>query len=50
MFLEVNGYCHPADLLNEYGKDLRIMGGIDKMRLVAGKDAIRHTLKVVPAS
>lgn len=44
---EVNGCCHPADLLNEYGKDLRIMGGIDKMQLIAGKDAIKAYLESV---
>lgn len=37
---EVNGCCHPAELLKQYGKDLRIMGGIDKMQLKAGRDAI----------
>lgn len=44
---EVNGCCHPADLLNEYGKDLRIMGGIDKIQLKAGKDAIKRYLDSV---
>ncbi|MCK9479227.1 MAG: hypothetical protein M0R40_06960 [Firmicutes bacterium] len=38
---EVNGCAHPAELLNEYGKELRIMGGVDKMQLKAGKKAIR---------
>jgi hypothetical protein len=36
----VNGCAHPAELLNEYGKDLRIMGGVEKMQLAAGRDAI----------
>ena len=44
---EVNGCCHPKELLDEYGKQLRIMGGIDKMRLIAGKDAIKAYLKSV---
>lgn len=44
---EVNGCCHPAELLREYGKDLRIMGGVDKMQLIAGKDAIRAYLESV---
>ncbi len=39
---EVNSCTHPADLLNEYGKDLRIMGGFDKIELGAGRDAIRR--------
>ena len=38
---EVNGCAHPAELLNEYGKDLRIMGGFDKMQLGKGKEAIK---------
>lgn len=44
---EVNGCSHPAELLSEYGKDLRIMGGIDKMQLIAGKDAIKAYLETV---
>jgi uroporphyrinogen decarboxylase len=39
---EVNSCTHPADLLNEYGKDLRIMGGFDKIELGSGRDAIRR--------
>lgn len=38
---EVNGCEHPAVLLDQYGKDLRIMGGFDKMRLKEGKTAIK---------
>ena len=38
---EVNSCTHPADLLKDYGKDLRIMGGFDKMELGKGRDAIR---------
>jgi uroporphyrinogen decarboxylase len=41
---EVNSCIHPAALLDEYGKDLRIMGGVDKMQLKEGKDAIRKYL------
>ena len=44
---EVNGCCHPAELLAAYGKDLRIMGGVDKMQLRAGRDAIRRCLESV---
>ena len=47
--LEVNCSGHPADLLDKYGKDLRIMGGFDKMALGAGKEAIDEYMKsVVP--
>jgi hypothetical protein len=38
---EVNGCSHPADLLEEYGKELRIMGGVDKLELKKGKKAIK---------
>lgn len=38
---EVNGCTHPAELLNEYGKDLRIMGGFDKIEMGKGKEAIK---------
>jgi len=44
---EVNGCAHPAELLKEYGKDLRIMGGVDKMALGAGKEAIRKYLETL---
>jgi uroporphyrinogen-III decarboxylase len=46
---EVNSCAHPVELLAEYGKDLRIMGGIDKIELGKGKEAIRAYLdSVVP--
>ena len=38
---EVNGCAHPAELLRDYGKDLRIMGGVDKMALGRGPEAIK---------
>jgi hypothetical protein len=38
---EVNGCAHPGELLNEYGKDLRIMGGFDKIEMGKGKEAIK---------
>jgi hypothetical protein len=41
---EVNSCVHPAVLLQQYGKDLRIMGGVDKMALGAGREAIRAYL------
>ena len=33
---EVNSCAHPGELLAEYGKDLRIMGGVDKIELGKG--------------
>jgi uroporphyrinogen decarboxylase len=37
---EVNSCTHPADLLNGYGTDLRIMGGFDKIEMGKGRAAI----------
>ena len=44
---EVNSCCHPGELLDEYGKDLRIMGGVDKMALGAGPEAIKAYLETL---
>ena len=44
---EVNGCSHPGELLAEYGKDLRIMGGVDKMQLARGPAAIRAYLETL---
>ncbi|GAG34824.1 unnamed protein product, partial [marine sediment metagenome] len=44
---EVNSCGHPSELLNEYGKDLRIMGGVDKMALGEGPKAIKQYLKTL---
>jgi hypothetical protein len=41
---EVNGCAHPSELLQQYEGQLRIMGGVDKMKLKAGKDAIKAYL------
>ena len=41
---EVQCCAHPAELLNAYGKELRIMGGVDKMQLGRGPEAIRAYL------
>ena len=42
---EVNGCKHPGKLLDQYGKDLRIMGGVDKMVLARGPAAIKEYLE-----
>ncbi len=42
---EVNSCVHPAELLKEYGKDLRIMGGFDKIEMIKGKEAIRRYME-----
>ncbi len=44
---EVNGCAHPAELFKEYGKDLRIMGGVDKIQLGKGREAIRAYLETL---
>jgi uroporphyrinogen decarboxylase len=44
---EVQSCAHPAELLNEYGRDLRIMGGVDKLRLGEGRAAIKAYLKTL---
>ena len=38
---EVNSCAHPGELFKEYGKDLRIMGGFDKIEMGKGRDAIK---------
>jgi len=46
---EVISCCHPAELFAEYGKELLIMGGFDKMALGAGPEAIaRYMESLVP--
>ncbi len=42
---EVNGCAHPSELLDAYGRDLRIMGGVDKIQLGKGRAAIRAYLE-----
>lgn len=44
---EVNGCTHPAELLSHYGRELRIMGGIDKIELAKGPAAIKAYLESV---
>ncbi len=38
---EVMGCAHPSELFEKYGKELRIMGGFDKIQMVAGKPEIK---------
>lgn len=42
---EVNGCAHPGELLNKYDGELRIMGGVDKMKLKEGREAIKAYLE-----
>jgi uroporphyrinogen decarboxylase len=44
---EVNSCTHPRTLLDEYGTDLRIMGGVDKIELGKGPEAIRRYLETL---
>ncbi|MGE4565882.1 MAG: uroporphyrinogen decarboxylase family protein, partial [Victivallaceae bacterium] len=43
---EVMGCSHPAELLNQY-PELRIMGGVDKIELAKGPEAIRRYLETL---
>jgi uroporphyrinogen decarboxylase len=42
---EVNSCAHPGELLDQYRGQLRIMGGVDKMALGKGKEAIKAYLE-----
>jgi hypothetical protein len=44
---EVNGCAHPGELLDKYDGELRIMGGVDKMQLIAGKEATKIYLETL---
>lgn len=44
---EINACSHPAELFKEYGKELRIMGGVNKMKLLEGKEAIKEYLETL---
>jgi len=44
---EVNSCAHPAELFDEYGKDLRIMGGVDKIVLARGRDEIKAYMETL---
>ena len=41
---EVNGCAHPSELLDQYGRQLMIMGGVDKLALGNGRKAIQAYL------
>ena len=42
---EVNSCAHPGELLDKYDGQLRIMGGVDKIQLGAGREAILAYMK-----
>jgi uroporphyrinogen decarboxylase len=42
---EVNSCAHPGELLDQYQGQLRIMGGVDKIELGKGKEAIKAYLE-----
>jgi len=44
---EVMGGGHPGNLLKEFGKDLRIMGGFDKIQMVKGKKEIKAYMETL---
>ena len=44
---EVNGCAHPAEIFKQYGRELRIMGGVDKLELGKGPKAIKAYLETL---
>ena len=42
---EVNSCTHPKVLLDQYGRDLRIMGGFDKIEMAKGPEAIKRYME-----
>ena len=44
---EVNGCSHPGELLDRYQGVLRIMGGVDKTKLIAGQEATKEYLETL---
>ena len=42
---EVNSCAHPGELLDQYQGQLRIMGGVDKIKLGEGRKAIKEYLE-----
>lgn len=44
---EVNCCAHPGELLSQYGGALKIMGGVDKLQLRAGKEATKAYLETL---
>jgi uroporphyrinogen decarboxylase len=44
---EVNGCAHPGELLDKYDGQLRIMGGVDKIALGHGPEAIKSYLETL---
>lgn len=47
---EVNGSGHPRDAMAAYPGELRIMGGVNKMKLVEGREATRAWLESLEAT
>ncbi len=44
---EVNGCAHPSELFDKFGKELRIMGGFDKLQLGDGREAIKAYMETL---
>ncbi len=42
---EVNGCAHPGTILDAYPDEIRIMGGVDKIQMAAGKEAIKKYME-----
>lgn len=44
---EVNSCAHPGELIDQYGGELRIMGGVDKIQLIQGKETTKAYLESI---
>ncbi len=44
---EVNASGHPGELLDRYGERLMVLGGVDKLQLQGGRDAIRAYMESI---
>ena len=42
---EVNGCSHPGEILDDYDGEMRIMGGVDKTKLIAGPEATKSYME-----
>jgi hypothetical protein len=42
---EVNGSGHPGEVLDKYGPELRVMGGVDKTQMARGGDVLKEYME-----
>ena len=44
---EVNSCAHPTEILDEFGGEMRIMGGFNKLEMIKGKENIKAYMKSI---